>query len=74
MFDSDGGFGSGAWTLSGDTWTVKTINVVPDGSKASSTNLYRFVDNDTIEYRSIGRQVGGKLLANVPAASFRRAE
>lgn len=74
MFDSDGGFGGGAWSNDGNTWTVKTINVVPDGSQATSTNIYRAVDENTFEYRSVGRQVGGKLLSNVPAAQFVRRQ
>lgn len=74
VFDSDGGFGGGAWSNEGNTWTVKTINVVPDGSQATSTNIYRLVDQNTIEYRSVGRQVGGKLLANVPTAQFVRRQ
>ncbi len=74
MFDSDGGFGSGAWSGEGDKWSVLTINVVPDGRKASATNIYRVIDEDTIEYRSIGRQVGGEILGNVPPATFKRAE
>ena len=72
LFDSDGGFGSGAWTGEGDNWTVKTLQVVPSGEEASSTNMYRKVDDDTIEFSSIGRQVGGKLLKNIAAAKFVR--
>lgn len=71
-FDSDGGFGSGSWSSTGDAWTVKTINVVPDGSQATATHIYRPLDETTMEYRSVGRQVAGKLLGNVPAAQFTR--
>jgi uncharacterized protein (TIGR02246 family) len=74
MFDSDGGFGSGAWNGEGDKWSVLTINVVPDGRKASATSVYTRIDDDTIEYRSIGRQVGSEVLSNVPPARFIRTE
>ncbi|GAB5405875.1 MAG: hypothetical protein Aurels2KO_41060 [Aureliella sp.] len=74
MFDSDGGFGSGAWSGEGDKWSVLTINVVPDGQKASATNIYRRIDDNTIEVRSIGRQVGSEVLGNVPPATFTRTQ
>ncbi|HBE70607.1 MAG TPA: hypothetical protein DDW52_20875 [Planctomycetaceae bacterium] len=72
LFDSDGGFGSGAWTKSGTTWKAQTLQVVPSGEQASSTNMYELIDDSTFEFSSIGRQVGGKLMKNISAAEFVR--
>lgn len=72
MFDSDGGFGSGAWSGEGDNWTVTTLQIVPTGEQATATNVYRRIDDNTMQFKSVGRQVGGKLMKNVPVAEFTR--
>lgn len=65
MFDSDGGFAVGRWTNSNGTWTVKTLSVLADGRRASSTNIFELTGEKTIRYRSIGRQVGDDLLPSI---------
>jgi len=37
MFDSDGGFGEGQWTLVDDSWVIKSTAVLPDGQTGSAT-------------------------------------
>ena len=65
MFDSDGGFGTGVWNGSDDGWTVHTVNVLADGQKASATHVYARLDENSFEFRSTGRQVGGELLPSI---------
>lgn len=65
MFDSDGGFGEGTWSKKGNSWTVKFSQVLPDGRKASATNIYTLVDDNTFTWKSIGRKLGGEFLPNV---------
>lgn len=65
MFDSDGGFGEGTWTRQGDRWSVKFSQVLPDGRKASATNVYRMLDHNTYTWQSIGRQVDGQFAPNI---------
>ncbi len=65
MFDSDGGFGEGAWSKKGNSWVVKFHQVLPDGRKASATNIYTIVDNNTFMWKSVGREVDGQYLPNV---------
>ncbi len=65
MFDSDGGFGVGRWSGSDGRWTVKSLNVLSDGRRASATNIYEVVDENTIRFSSIGRQVDDELLPNI---------
>lgn len=73
MFDSDGGFAVARWTNSGaDQWTVRTLSVMPDGSRASSTNVYDRLDADTVQFKSIGRTVDGELLPNLGPVTVAR--
>ena len=65
MFDSDGGFGEGTWSKKDNTWIVKFSQVLPDGRKASATNIYTLVDGNTFTWKSIGRKVDGEFLPNV---------
>jgi uncharacterized protein (TIGR02246 family) len=65
MFDSDGGFGEGTWSKKDNRWTIKFKQVLPDGRKASATNIYTIIDHDTITWQSIGREVDGQFMPNV---------
>jgi len=65
MFDSDGGFGEGTWSKKGDKWVVKFSQVLPDGRKASATNIYTLAGNDTFTWKSVGRKVGDEFLPNI---------
>lgn len=65
MFDSDGGFGEGTWTKKDNSWVVKFNQVLPDGRRASATNIYTLVDGNTFTWKSIGRKVGDEFLPNV---------
>ena len=65
MFDSDGGFGEGTWSKKDNSWIVKFSQVLPDGRKASATNIYTLVDGNTFTWKSIGRKVDGEFLPNV---------
>jgi uncharacterized protein (TIGR02246 family) len=68
MFDSDGGFGEGTWSKKDNTWIVKFSQVLPDGRKASATNIYTLVDGNTFTWKSIGRKVGGEFQPNIEEA------
>jgi len=65
MFDSDGGFGEGTWSKKGDSWIVKFHQILPDGRRASATNIYTLIDANTFTWKSIGRKVGEDFLPNV---------
>ena len=73
LFDSDGGFGVGIWTRDGDRWTIRMLQVLPDGERASSVNLLTRVDDDTFEWQSVNREVDGEVLPNIdPVTVVRR--
>jgi hypothetical protein len=44
---------------------VKFSQVLPDGRKASATNIYTLVDANTCTWKSIGRNVDGEFLPNI---------
>lgn len=72
MFDSDGGTATGVWTRKGDTWEVRSSQILADGRTASSTNIYNMIDNDQFSWKSIGRQVDGEYLPNMEPVTVRR--
>jgi len=75
MFDSDGGFAVGRWSGGGERWTVHSLHVLPDGRRASATMIYDVLDENTVRFHSIGRQVDGELMPNIePTTVVRAAE
>jgi ketosteroid isomerase-like protein len=72
MFDSDGGFAVGRWTSEEGRWRVQMLSVLPDGRQASATNVYEQLENDQLGFRSIGRQVDGELLPDIPLVKMSR--
>ena len=65
-FDSEGGFGEGRWIRDGNRWLVKTSFVLATGERASSVNVITYVDQDTLRWQSVDREIGGDLLPNIP--------
>ncbi len=65
MFDSDGGIGEGTWSKKGNAWIVKFSQILPDGRKASATNMYTLLDANTFTWKSVGRKLDGEFLPNV---------
>jgi len=75
MFDSDGGFGTGVWSQEETRWTIRTLNVLPDGRRGASTNVYEVLNGDSVQFKSIGRVVDGELMPSVgPVKLVRDAE
>jgi uncharacterized protein (TIGR02246 family) len=65
VFDSDGGFGDGVWTRKGDRWIIQSTATLPDGGKATATNIMTQVDENSFTWQSVNRNVDGELLPNV---------
>ena len=65
MFDSDGGFGTGVWSQEETRWTIRTLNVLPDGRRGTSTNVYEVLSDGEVQFKSIGRVVDGEILPSV---------
>ena len=68
MFDFDGGYGEGVWTRDGNRWTVDFAQVLPDGRKATCSNIYTLIDADHYSWQSVDRQVDGEPLEDAGEA------
>jgi uncharacterized protein (TIGR02246 family) len=65
IFDNKAGFGEGEWSKSGNTWTVNVKSILSTGQKASSMNIYTYIDPNSFGWQSIGREVQGELLPDI---------
>ncbi len=74
IFDSDGGFGKGIWSRKGNTWEVRSSQVLADGRTASATNIYRLIDDNQFSWKSIGRNVDGQFLPNTESVRVVRIQ
>ena len=59
MFDSNGGFGEGMWSRFGNAWFVDASGVRADGTTADSANVWKFVDENTLEWSATDRELDG---------------
>ncbi len=59
-FQSDGSFGDGTWSKSGDDWIVRSSQTLSDGQAASGTFVYSPLDDDAISIRLIGHEIEGE--------------
>ena len=57
-FDSEGGFGEGRWSHTGDVWVIKHTGTRPEGTTASATNSMARVRPDQIRWASTDRVIG----------------
>ena len=65
IFDSDGSFGEGVWTKSGNAWHIRSAGTLPDGQRSSSLNILTYINDDSFTWQSVNRDVGGEILPNV---------
>ncbi|MDQ7782493.1 MAG: SgcJ/EcaC family oxidoreductase [Desulfomonilaceae bacterium] len=72
IFDNKAGFGEGEWSRAGNTWTVKVKSTLGTGQKASSINIYTYVDANSFNWQSVSREVDGELLPDIDQVSVVR--
>ncbi len=65
VFDSDGDFGQGQWTRSGNAWIVKASGISGDGLTTSATQVIEPVNKDAVKMQSTDRIVGTELLPDL---------
>jgi uncharacterized protein (TIGR02246 family) len=58
LFDADGGFAEGHWTLVDDGWVIKSSTVNPDGSTGSATITVLPKSQDSFSMKGTERIVG----------------
>ena len=72
IFDTKAGFGEGEWSREGNRWTVKLKSILGTGQKASSINIYTYLDPNSFTWQSIGREVQGEPLPDIDAVKVVR--
>lgn len=72
MFDSEGAHMEGTWTRSGDSWLIRQVGVLPDGSKLSTESTLKRVDSDTCTWDSTNRTLDGDPQPNLPSITMKR--
>jgi uncharacterized protein (TIGR02246 family) len=65
IFDSEGDFGQGQWSRSGNAWIVKASGTTGDGLTTSSTQVIEPINKDSLKVRSTDRIVGAELLPDI---------
>jgi len=73
VFDSEGGFGEGAWKHEGSKWIVSFKATAPDGSTSTAQHVITFLDEKRYTWESINRQSGGEVLPNIDKIEVIRA-
>jgi uncharacterized protein (TIGR02246 family) len=74
IFDSWGAFGEGEWSRDGNRWTVRLKTILNNGHRASSINIYTYVDPNTFTWQSVGREVDGEPLPNIDEVTVVRKQ
>ena len=72
VFDSEGGFGSGMWSRSGNEWTEEVEFRNRVGSDGSARNLWRFGDDTHFEWKAVDREVDGQPVADAAVKFVRK--
>ena len=65
VFDSNGGFGEAYWTRQGNQWDLQVAGVLADGRPTSSINVWKYVDDHTLEWQSTQREVDSEPMPDV---------
>lgn len=71
-FNSDGSFGEGIWTKSGEEWLIKSSQTLADGGAASGTYVLTKENDDTLQMQLIGHTVNGTPQPASEAVTVRR--
>lgn len=73
VFDSEGGFGSGTWTRTGNEWVEEVEFRNRGGSDGSAENHWRFGDDGHFEWKAVNRQVDGRPVPDAAVKFVRKA-
>ena len=72
VFQSDGGFGGGAWTREGKKWSVDVYGVLADGREMTATSIYVHLDNNTFTWQAVNQTLDGVPVADTPPIKVTR--
>ena len=72
-FDSSGGFFSGVWTQSGNSWILTSSGVSASGEPVSSTAIYTVIDSEMLTWQYQNLIIGDEVRReNEPVVMVRR--
>jgi uncharacterized protein (TIGR02246 family) len=74
IFDDEGTFGDGAWSVDGKRWRIAASGVQADGGELTATNLITPVDKNTFFWQSTERTLDGEDLPNIPPIKVTRVK
>jgi uncharacterized protein (TIGR02246 family) len=72
VFDSDGGFREGTWSLEGDKWIASMVATLADGKKGSSVDIYTKIDDNNFSFDMDSRDIDGELLPDIGPVNFKK--
>jgi hypothetical protein len=72
VFDSEGGFGSGIWSRSGNEWLIKSWGILPDGRSATATHILTRLGTRSARWVSTERTVGNQSVGDYAEYSLVR--
>ena len=62
IFDSEGAFSEGQWARSGSDWLFKSSGTTVEGFPASSTSIYKRINDHTLTWQSTQHEIAGEML------------
>jgi len=66
VFDHDGGYSEGLWSLlEKNRWVIKADGVLADGKTISATQILTYVNKDMARWRMVGRTIGGQAMPDL---------
>jgi uncharacterized protein (TIGR02246 family) len=74
VFDSTGSISEAVWTRDGNRLTSKTTTTLPDGKRATSTNIVTRIDPNQLTWQSTNRSVDGKKLPDTEVMKLKRVQ
>ena len=73
-FEADGGVGEGEWSRDGDHWVLDASGTLSDGATLTETNILRRVNEDTLTWQSINRNLGDREIPDLPPVKVMRVK
>ncbi len=72
VFDSNGGFGEGAWQRQGKAWIVQVSGVTASGSNGTGTMRWTKTGDDSFTFEALDRTLDGEAMPDVKVTYSRK--
>jgi hypothetical protein len=73
FFDSSGGLGQGIWQPRENLWKIASLGVLPTGATGSATHIWKKLDDGSIAWLAIDREIDGQAVPDLEV-KFVRAQ